>query len=65
MKDTAGVALREAWKEKGDPQCIHPDLSLERSFSGVTTGAYICTMCGALINTVESRSCVTAKAGYR
>jgi hypothetical protein len=61
MKDTEGFALREVWKEKGYPQCIHPDLSLERSFSGVATGAYIYTLCGALITTVESRSCVTVK----
>ena len=49
MKDAVGHSLREAWKEKGNPACRHAELSLERSFSGVATGLYICTTCGALI----------------
>ena len=49
MKDSMGYRLREAWKEKGNPLCSHADLSQERSFSGVTTGAYVCSMCGALM----------------
>lgn len=53
MKDTAGVALREVWRAKGNPDCIHPDLSRERSFSGVLTGAYVCTTCGALVKTAD------------
>lgn len=61
MKDTVGGTLREAWREKGNPECIHPELSLERSFSGVTTGAYICTTCGTLVTTVDTRPCVTAR----
>ena len=61
MKDTAGGALREAWRDKGSPECIHPELSLERSCSGVITGAYICTICGALVNAVESRRPMGAK----
>jgi hypothetical protein len=55
MKDTVGSALREAWRAKGNPECIHSELSLERSCSGVVTGAYVCTTCGALVNTVNSR----------
>jgi hypothetical protein len=43
MKDTVGWLLREAWKTKGGPDCLNRELSKERSFSGVTTGAYICT----------------------
>ena len=50
MKDTLGMLLREIWKEKGSPACAHPDHSPERSFSGVITGALICTTCGALID---------------
>ena len=49
MKDTVGWLLREAWKANGRPDCLHRELSEERSFSGVTTGAYICTTCGSLI----------------
>ena len=48
MKDTVGMLLREVWKAKGNPVCSHTELSLERSFSGVLTGAYVCTRCGAL-----------------
>jgi len=48
MKDTLGMLLRERWKEKGNPACPHPELSPERSFSGVITGVSICTTCGAL-----------------
>jgi hypothetical protein len=48
MKDTVGWLLREAWKANGRPDCMHRELSEERSFSGVTTGAYICTTCGSL-----------------
>ena len=55
MKDTAGSALREAWRAKGNPECMHSELSLERSFSGVVTGAYVCTTCGILVNFVNSR----------
>lgn len=53
MKDTVGWLLREAWKAKGMPDCLHRELSEERSFSGVTTGAYICTTCGSLIHLNE------------
>ena len=49
MKDAVGWLLREAWRAKGNPSCLHPELSQERSFSGVITGAYICTTCGVLI----------------
>src|SRR5215204_2394140 len=49
MKDSMGYRLRDAWEEKGSPECSHAELSLERSFSGVTTGTYICSMCGALM----------------
>ncbi len=49
MKDAVGWLLREAWRAKGNPNCLHPELSQERSFSGVITGAYICTTCGVLI----------------
>jgi len=48
MKDTVGTLLREAWKAQGPTACLHQDLSQERSFSGVITGAYICTKCGSL-----------------
>ena len=49
MKDTEGLWLRETWKRKGTLECLHPELSPERSFSGVITGAYICTTCGHLL----------------
>ena len=49
MKDTEGLWLRETWKRKGALECLHPELSPERSFSGVVTGAYICTTCGYLM----------------
>ena len=54
MRDTVGWLLREAWKAKGKPDCMHRELSEERSFSGVTTGAYICTTCGLLTKRNES-----------
>lgn len=50
MKDTEGLSLREAWKQKGTSECLHPALSTERSFSGVLTGAYLCTTCGHLMS---------------
>jgi hypothetical protein len=65
MKDAVGLSLREAWREKGNPECIHPELSLERSFSSVTNGAYICTTCGTLIKSVDIRPYVAVKSGSR
>ena len=53
MKDTVGALLRERWKEKENAACQHPQLSQERSFSGILTGASLCTTCGAII---ESQS---------
>ena len=49
MKDTVGMLLREAWKAAGQHKCLHAVLSQERSFSGIITGAYVCTTCGTLI----------------
>lgn len=49
MKDTVGLMLREAWRQNGKPECLHPELSPERSFSGVRTGFNVCTTCGALV----------------
>lgn len=49
MKDTVGILLREAWNQRGKSDCQHPELSKERAFSGVVTGAYICTSCGQLM----------------
>lgn len=49
MKDTVGMLLREAWKARGQTNCLHQDLTQERTISGVITGAYICTRCGALL----------------
>jgi len=49
MKDTEGLQLRETWQRKGKPECLHSERSRERSFSGVVTGAYICTTCGHLM----------------
>jgi len=60
MKDTVGLLLRERWKEKGNPDCPHTELSQERSFSGTLTGAQICTTCGAFI---DSRMPVKPEAG--
>ena len=59
MKEAQGLVLRERWKEKGNPDCPHAALSQERSFGGVITGSYICTICGAqtIPNGVEA-SCV-------
>ena len=49
MKDTVGLMLREAWKQKGKPNCSHHQLITEHSFSGTVTGCYICTSCGQLM----------------
>jgi hypothetical protein len=49
MKDTRGLLLREAWEQKGAPDCQHPELSREHSFSNSFTGCYICTTCGQLV----------------
>lgn len=46
MKDAVGYLLREAWKDKGNEVCVHPEWSQERSFGGVLTGGRICTTCG-------------------
>lgn len=56
MKDTQGWMLRETWKAKGKPDCLHPELSQERSFAGMITGAYICTTCGCLIEVSQSEN---------
>ena len=53
MKDTVGMLLREAWNRSGHLECIHAELSLERSISGVLTGAYVCTKCGRLMKTID------------
>ena len=47
MKDSQAIMLREQWKQDGNRDCAHTALSQERSFSGVITGSYICTLCGA------------------
>ena len=46
MKDTIGLLLREDWERKGRPDCQHPEFSREHSFSGCSTGCYICTTSG-------------------
>jgi hypothetical protein len=46
MYDTIGMMLREAWQQSGKTHCHHPKRSEERSCSGISTGAYICTTCG-------------------
>jgi hypothetical protein len=46
MKDTIGLLLRDAWKDKGRDVCHHPEVSKETSFSGTVTGWSICTTCG-------------------
>jgi hypothetical protein len=58
MKDSQGIMLRERWKENGNRDCAHTSLSQERSFAGVITGSYICTLCGAqtIPNGVEASS---------
>ena len=50
VKDTVGLMLREAWQKNGKTECLHPELSAERSFSGVVTGFNICTTCGQLLH---------------
>jgi len=49
VKDTVGLMLREGWKQKGTPDCSHPEFAKEYSFSGTVTGCYICTTCGQLM----------------
>jgi len=58
MKDSQGIMLRERWQQNGNPDCVHASLSQERSFAGVITGSYICTLCGAqtIPNGVEASS---------
>jgi hypothetical protein len=46
MKDTIGLQLRDAWKDKGQDVCHHPEVSKETSSSGTVTGWSICTTCG-------------------
>ena len=55
MKDTVGVMLREAWKQKGSPDCHHPEVEIERSFSGTVTGCHICTACGQTLRMSATR----------
>jgi len=43
MQAKKAAALREAWGEK---PCNHPALAKEYA-SGVRTGDYVCTQCGA------------------
>ena len=43
MQAKKAAALREAW---GERPCDHPALAKEYS-SGVRTGDYVCTQCGA------------------
>ncbi len=56
MKETVGFMLRDAWKEKGNPQCAHPQLEIERSFSGTGTGFHVCTTCGQLVRLLSVRA---------
>jgi hypothetical protein len=62
MKDTLGMLLREAWRDWGESDCQHPELSNERSFSGTVTGAYICTTCGHLLRMERGQAEVTRRA---
>jgi hypothetical protein len=54
MKDTVSLMLREEWKEKGKSGCSHPELGKEYSFSGTTTGWFVCTTCGHRIRVEQA-----------
>ena len=45
MKDSLAENVRRRWKQTGQT-CSHLTLSHEVSFSGQTTGTYVCTTCG-------------------
>ena len=51
MKDAIGFMLREAWKTKRQPECDHPELVKEYSFSGTVTGYYLSPTCGQRMRT--------------
>ncbi|BCA56045.1 hypothetical protein W02_31850 [Nitrospira sp. KM1] len=50
MKDALGMMLRDAWREKGNPDCPHLSLSRETGFAGTFTEAYLCTVCGTALH---------------
>jgi hypothetical protein len=62
VKDTVGILLREAWKQKEKSDCQHPELSKERSYSGVVTGVYLCTTCGHVMRMERVQAEVTRMA---
>jgi hypothetical protein len=37
---------RRIWKMLGNKSCNHADVELERDDIGMSTGDYVCTMCG-------------------
>ena len=54
MKDTVSLMLREEWKDKGKSGCSHPELGKEYSFSGTTTGWFVCTTGGHRIRVEQA-----------
>jgi hypothetical protein len=49
MNNSSGLMLQEASVETKNRECFHAELREKRSINGVTTGAYVCSMCGALM----------------
>jgi len=48
MKATLRALLQEA-STRGNAICIHPNITLQRSFSGILTGFHMCTVCKAVL----------------
>lgn len=46
MQAAQARRLREAWKAKGNPSCVHPKVEKEYDLGG-DTGDEVCTTCGA------------------
>ena len=55
MKANLKLLLQETWNPNGDPICVHPDISLDRSYAGVLTGFHICTVCGQVLRISSMR----------
>lgn len=53
MKIDEAERLRQAWQKKrkeGDPPCNHPNVVPERAERGQSTGDYVCTTCGMIVD---------------
>jgi hypothetical protein len=62
VKATLRGLLQEA-STRGNAICIHPDITLQRSSSGILTGFHVCTVCKEVLR-MSSMHTTSRMANY-